>query len=275
MRTCRAGSARCTPAASTGWAQLVADGVKFVQKENITPGAADRWVFRVAPGVAPGRSSSRSPSSRCTPGSAVDMRRLARPRARGHLRVGALGTLMAVAERQQVRPPRRPARRRAAHLLRAADRPHARVDRAGRSSLSLATLTDRWSPWWMLWRLQGARFPRRRPAPGCSGRPSTCPSPTPSLSWCVDRVHGASASPSSARGVRRDRRMSLLFAALWLGGWHGPFRNRSAGSGPRGRDCGLAVLVIWVRVARPRPREDQLQRLAWVRLDPVASASCC
>ena len=35
-----------------GWAQLVADGVKFVQKEDITPAAADRRVFRLAPGIA-------------------------------------------------------------------------------------------------------------------------------------------------------------------------------------------------------------------------------
>ena len=35
-----------------GWAQLVADGVKFVQKEDVVPAAADRWVFRLAPGVA-------------------------------------------------------------------------------------------------------------------------------------------------------------------------------------------------------------------------------
>jgi NADH-quinone oxidoreductase subunit H len=35
-----------------GWAQLVADGVKFVQKEDIIPLAADRWVFSLAPAVA-------------------------------------------------------------------------------------------------------------------------------------------------------------------------------------------------------------------------------
>ncbi len=35
-----------------GWAQLIADGVKFVQKEDVIPKAADRWVFSLAPAVA-------------------------------------------------------------------------------------------------------------------------------------------------------------------------------------------------------------------------------
>ena len=35
-----------------GWAQLVADGVKFIQKEDVVPAAADSWVFSLAPAVA-------------------------------------------------------------------------------------------------------------------------------------------------------------------------------------------------------------------------------
>src|ERR1051326_6713710 len=35
-----------------GWAQLMADGVKVIQKEDVIPAAADRAVFSIAPGVA-------------------------------------------------------------------------------------------------------------------------------------------------------------------------------------------------------------------------------
>ena len=35
-----------------GSLQLVADGIKFIQKEDIIPAAADRWVFSMGPGVA-------------------------------------------------------------------------------------------------------------------------------------------------------------------------------------------------------------------------------
>ena len=78
-RTCRPGWARWRPAASTACSQLVADGIKFIQKEDIIPTAADKWVFALAPGGRPGpghpglRASSRygpEPGRRAAPTSA-------------------------------------------------------------------------------------------------------------------------------------------------------------------------------------------------------------
>ncbi|GES08076.1 hypothetical protein Amac_016710 [Acrocarpospora macrocephala] len=62
--------------------------------------------------------------------------------------------------------------------------------------------------------------------------------------------------------------LSALTTVLFLGGWHGPFLP-----GPVWtliKIFVLAFVVIWVRVSYPRMREDQLQKLAWVGLVPLA-----
>lgn len=40
------------PGGFHGWAQTLVDGVKFIQKEDILPRAADRWVFSAVPYIA-------------------------------------------------------------------------------------------------------------------------------------------------------------------------------------------------------------------------------
>src|SRR5262245_44093291 len=39
------------PGGFHGWFQLIGDGIKFIQKEDITPSEADRRVFKMAPAV--------------------------------------------------------------------------------------------------------------------------------------------------------------------------------------------------------------------------------
>ncbi|MEO8518162.1 MAG: complex I subunit 1 family protein, partial [Dermatophilaceae bacterium] len=66
--------------------------------------------------------------------------------------------------------------------------------------------------------------------------------------------------------------MSLLFTVLFLGGWHGPFSDSTGPLWTLFKSGMISVLIIWLRVSWPRVREDQLQRLAWLVLVPVALA---
>ena len=56
---------------------------------------------------------------------------------------------------------------------------------------------------------------------------------------------------------------------LFLGGWRGPADDVLGPVWMLLKTGAVSVLVIWVRVAWPRLREDQLQRLAWAVLVPV------
>ena len=65
--------------------------------------------------------------------------------------------------------------------------------------------------------------------------------------------------------------LCALTTVLFLGGWHGPFAGHARlAVDAASRRSRVAFVVIWVRVAYPRLREDQLQRLAWQGLVPLA-----
>ena len=57
---------------------------------------------------------------------------------------------------------------------------------------------------------------------------------------------------------------------LFLGGWRGPAAGVLGWLWTLGKTGVVALVVIWVRVAWPRLREDQLQALAWKVLVPLA-----
>ena len=107
-----------------GWAQSLADGLKFIQKEDVVPGEADRTVFRWAPAVVLMGTVLLFVIIPLGPDLVVvdlDVGRLLRPRrfvARDHRR--ADGGLVV---RQQVLADRGPARRRSAHRIRASAGP--------------------------------------------------------------------------------------------------------------------------------------------------------
>jgi NADH-quinone oxidoreductase subunit H len=64
--------------------------------------------------------------------------------------------------------------------------------------------------------------------------------------------------------------LGALTAVLFLGGWRGPFDDQLGPLWTLLKTLAVSFGVIWVRVAFPRLREDQLQRLAWQGLVPLA-----
>ncbi|MGG5259058.1 complex I subunit 1/NuoH family protein [Phycicoccus avicenniae] len=255
-----------------GWAQLVADGVKFVQKEDIVPAAADRWVFRLAPAVAlvpylvalatipvhPGVAAVEVPGSVLLVLAATS--------------VGALGTLMAgwsSANKYSLIGGLRAAAQLVSYELPVV-LAVASMALAG-GTLSLGGLVEAWSPWWLLWQLPGALVFLVAAVAELQRPPFDMPVADAEL------VMGAWTEYTGLRfaffllaeyaGIVV---MSLLFAVLWLGGWHGPFSDALGWLWTLLKGFAVALVVIWVRVAWPRLREDQLQRIAWLWLVPLA-----
>lgn len=69
--------------------------------------------------------------------------------------------------------------------------------------------------------------------------------------------------------------MSILASVMYLGGWRGlPFIHFIPGPlWTLAKMGALAFFVIWLRATFPRLREDQLQRMAWKFMIPIALAN--
>jgi len=255
-----------------GWAQLVADGVKFVQKEDITPARADRWVFKVAPGVALVPALVALCVLPLAPGvvaADVDAGALFVLAATG---IGILGTLMAgwaSANKYSLLG----AMRSGAQLL-SYELPMvlsvASVALAA-GTLSLTGIVTQWSAWWLLWQLPGAVCFLVAALAELARPPFDMPVADSEI------VFGAYTEYTGLRfaffllaeyaGIVV---MSLFFTVLFLGGWKGPFDDALGWVWTLLKALLVALVIIWFRVSWPRLREDQLQRLAWVWLVPLA-----
>jgi NADH-quinone oxidoreductase subunit H len=261
-----------------GWAQLVADGVKFAQKEAVVPAGADRRVFELAPAVAlipylvvlvaipigPGGQVGRD----------LDVGLLFVLAVMG---LSVLGTLMAgwasankfallggISTAAQLMAYELP-------LLLAAASP---AMAAG--TLSLTGIVERWQPWWPAWQLVGAFVFFIAGLAELHRPPFDMPVADSEI------IFGAYTEYTGIRfalfllaeyaGIVV---LSLLTTVLFLGGWRGPtyFGLGAAGLGwlwTMIKTFLLAFVVIWLRVSYPRLRADQLQRLAWVTLVPLS-----
>jgi len=258
-----------------GWAQLVADGVKFAQKEDVVPAAADRTVFKLAPAVA------------LIPYLVVLVAIPVGPDWVGHdldaglffvlavMGIGVLGSLMAgwaSANKFSLLGGLRSAAQLMAYelpfILAAASVAMA----AG--TLSLPAIVEAWEPWWLVWQLPGAVVFFVAGLAELQRPPFDMPVADSEI------IFGAYTEYTGLRfalfllaeyaGIVV---LSALTTVLFLGGWRGPFVDELPALGvvwTLVKTMALAFVVIWLRVAYPRLREDQLQRLAWQGLVPLA-----
>lgn len=192
-----------------GWAQLVADGVKFAQKEDVVPAEADRRIFQLAPAVAllpyllvlvaipigPGEGAV---------GQVIDAGLFFVLAVMG---VGVLGSLMAgwaSANKFSLLGGLRTAAQLLAYelpmLLAAASVAMA----AG--TVSLPGIVDAFHWWWLPWQIAGALVFFTAGLAELQRPPSTCPSPTPrsssartpSTPACASRCSCSPSTPASS-----------------------------------------------------------------------------
>ncbi len=255
-----------------GWAQLVADGVKFVQKEDITPARADRWVFRIAPFVAliPYLLAlAVIPLSPNVVGAEVPASVLLVLAATG---VGIIGTLMggwASANKYSLLGAMRAAAQLVSYELPMVLAVASTALAAG--TLSLIGIAEAWTPWWLLWQAPGAVVFIIAAMAELQRPPFDMPIADSEIVFGVfteyTGLRFAFFLLAEYAGIVI---FGLLFAVLWLGGWSGPFEDWLGWLWTLLKGFAVAVVVIWFRVSWPRLREDQLQRLAWVWLVPIA-----
>lgn len=255
-----------------GWAQLVADGVKFVQKEDIVPRAADQRLFRIAPALGivtylvalaviplgPNSVAANVPASLLVVLAVSG--------------VGTLGTLMAgwaSGNKYSLLGGLRAAAQLVSYELPLLLVCASFAIAAG--SLSLIDIAHAWTPWWLVWQLPGALVFLIAATAELQRPPFDMPVADSEL------VLGPYTEYTGLRfalfllaeyaGIVV---MSLLFAVLYFGGWTGPFDGVLGWLWTLLKGFVVACLILWIRVAWPRMREDQLQRLAWLWLVPLA-----
>jgi NADH-quinone oxidoreductase subunit H len=255
-----------------GWAQLVADGVKFAQKEDIVPDAADRTVFKLAPAVALIPYLVVLVAIPVGPGLVAQKLDVGLFFVLAVMSVGVLGALMAgwaSANKFSLLGALRTAAQLTAYelpfILAAASVAMA----AG--TLSLSGIVVAWQPWWLLWQLPGAVVFFVAGLAELQRPPFDMPVADSEI------IFGAYTEYTGLRfalfllaeyaGIVV---LCALTTVLFLGGWHGPYPDALGWLWTLVKTMALAFVVIWLRVSYPRLREDQLQRLAWQGLVPVA-----
>jgi NADH-quinone oxidoreductase subunit H len=258
-----------------GWAQLIADGVKFAQKEDLVPDDADKPVFKLAPAVAllpyllvllfiplgPGDLV----------GSNLDMGLFIVVALVG---VGVLAVLMAgwsSANKYTLVGALRGAAQLMAYELPLVLAAASVAVAAG--TLSLPAIVEAWNPWWLLWQAPAALVFFTAGLAEIRRPPFDAPIADSELVFgYLTEYAGLRFALLLLAEYVGIVVISALTAVLFLGGWKGPGPESLGWVWTLLKTGALAGVVIWLRVAWPRLRVDQIQALCWKALVPIALA---
>jgi NADH-quinone oxidoreductase subunit H len=261
-----------------GWAQLVADGVKFVQKEDVVPAAADPWVFSLAPAVAlipyialfvviPFSASLWAVNLDVGIFFVMAMSS-----------VSVIGVLMAgwaSANKFSLIGALRAAAQLIAYELPLVLAAAAIVMQAG--SLSLVEITESQQSMWFIvrpWQWAGFVIFMIASLAELTRPPFDMPIADSEIIFgAYTEYTGLKFAFFLLSEYGGIVALSAIASVLFLGGYNGP--PFVAGLLPQafwmlGKIGALSFVVIWLRATYPRLREDQLQRFSWLVLIPLS-----
>jgi len=284
----RRGPVEAGPAGSL---QLVADGIKFIQKEDVIPRAADRHVFAMAPGVALVPALLTFAVIPLAPGLfALDLE-LGLFYALAISSISVLGVMMAgwaSANKFSLIGGLRAAAQLIAYELPLILVAVAIALQAG--TLSLVGIVEAQqagdifgtgiSLWYVFPQALGFGIFFLAALAELSRPPFDMPIGDSELVFgYMTEYSGIKFAMFLLTEYAGMIIMSGLMVVLFLGGWQ-PLPGVDLPDGPLGVVLGAGVtlgkimvivfLMIWVRVAYPRLREDQLQRISWTALVPLS-----
>ena len=284
-----------------GSLQLVADGIKFVQKEDIIPAAADKWVFAMAPGVALVPAMLIFLVVPLGPGVWAEDLELGLFYALAITSISVLGILMggwASANKFSLIGGLRAAAQLIAYELPLILAAIAVAVQAG--TLSLVGIVEAQSTfmiagtdinvWFVVPQLLGFGIFFLAAMAELSRPPFDMPIADSELVFgYMTEYSGIKFAMFLLTEYAGMITMSALMVTLYLGGWQllpGVPLPGCEGAGGL-FDCGLGgtllgvgitlgkimalvFVMVWARVAYPRLREDQLQRMSWLVLVPLS-----
>jgi len=262
-----------------GWAQLVADGVKFIQKEDVVPTAADPGVFSLAPAVV------LIPYIVTLVAIPFGPRLYALDLDVGVFfvlamsSVGVIGILMAgwaSANKFSLIGALRAAAQLIAYELPLVLVAAAVVMQAG--SMSLLQITEAQSRYWNIvypWQLVGFVIFMMAAVAELTRPPFDMPIADSEIIFgAYTEYTGLKFAFFLLSEYGGIVVMSAVASVLYLGGYQ-PLPGLAIIPGflwMFGKIFALSFVIIWLRATFPRLREDQLQRFAWIGLTPLALA---